>query len=953
MFAWKASCSHVDDLGSSSYSLCSHVPFPPIVFFYTHPVTKSRAAQTGGAFGVSGGTLVIDSCRLLENSAGVAGGALSIAACSNVPGAFQKVVLRNTTIADCFAALKGGAISIQESVCANANGAPHTELDNFFKGLLLVQDSKLQRSYVSSGDGAGIFDVETHPSLGDVLFDNCLVETTAVAGRLGSDKYRIGASSVVLLRGKHKDAGGFAWDTHSWGNPALARVSAQCSDVKQAGPPSLLRGFPCPPYTLGDNRFALDSETKRSLPLGVICSACGAGTAQVQAPLEVFADAASFPELPALGWACSCPAGFETSSAPPADLDRRKRCTACPAGRYFAFAKTTEATCHACNPGQYQDEAGQSACKLCPGGRFLSTIAASSLAACTGCAAGKTSLQASQLSSACTPCPAGSNAPAIASASCSQCDAGKFARTTASRSCDACPASKYQHEKGQAFCLAVQPCTPGKFVSAMNGVVRVCSACQAGHFSNANNQQSCTACANNTFQSQTGKLFCAPQTTCVAGQRVVQAGSDVTDRVCEECPAQSYSDTNNAASCTACPAVELQDKPGQLRCQPTDPNTYVRVWNATHRTLVDCPFIQKADPEAECGFGALTFKDGFWHDGLTAPTPGANNYTSFMGRMEPQPSKLQFYPCPCADCCSYSDKKTGAFSCTGGTNGPLCAVCPDSYFHVDGKNSRCASCADEKQSLLSFVGACVGLLLLLGGLARQVWKNMQAAEKKRAMSGQVKPFNKWAGFSLKRMRPVFKQFISFYQVVALFKSVYSVPYPKFYTDAVSFLTLFEFDVAQIFRMECTVGYSWHDTFYSSLIAFFVLTATQAALLFVLEIMIALGSTSPAVLELMSSIASAAILITFGLCTSSRDAARCCAPRPWFPPATHTAASDCHIATQTRPSAIRCSRHTIATRWTVSATCAPTTRFCATPLRTRRCRHGRGRASYSAPWGHPP
>jgi hypothetical protein len=69
-------------------------------------------------------------------------------------------------------------------------------------------------------------------------------------------------------------------------------------------------------------------------------------------------------------------------------------------------------------------------------------------------------------------------------------------------------------------------------------------------------------------------------------------------------------------------------------------------------------------------------------------------------------------------------------------------------------------------------------------------------------------------------------------------------------------------------MECTVGYSWHDTFYSSLIAFFVLTATQAALLFVLEIMIALGSTSPAVLELMSSIASAAILITFGLCTSS-------------------------------------------------------------------------------------
>ena len=81
---------------------------------------------------------------------------------------------------------------------------------------------------------------------------------------------------------------------------------------------------------------------------------------------------------------------------------------------------------------------------------------------------------------------------------------------------------------------------------------------------------------------------------------------------------------------------------------------------------------------------------------------------------------------------------------------------------------------------------------------------------------------------------VVKQMVSFYQVITLFASVYSVQYPELYLEVLGWFAFVNLDFALVFRLECMSSYSWHFTMYLSLLLFAALTGLQFVLLVSLE-----------------------------------------------------------------------------------------------------------------------
>ena len=88
---------------------------------------------------------------------------------------------------------------------------------------------------------------------------------------------------------------------------------------------------------------------------------------------------------------------------------------------------------------------------------------------------------------------------------------------------------------------------------------------------------------------------------------------------------------------------------------------------------------------------------------------------------------------------------------------------------------------------------------------------------------------------MKRLRPIAKQFVSFYQVVALFGDVYHVPYPRLYLGLLNWFAIFNLDFSVAMRLECLTGYTWHTKLYSTLAIFVLLAAAQLLILLFLEI----------------------------------------------------------------------------------------------------------------------
>ncbi|XP_072543610.1 sushi, von Willebrand factor type A, EGF and pentraxin domain-containing protein 1 isoform X2 [Salminus brasiliensis] len=153
----------------------------------------------------------------------------------------------------------------------------------------------------------------------------------------------------------------------------------------------------------------------------------------------------------------------------PGSVLKGRMCVQCPVGTYFSIEY---AECESCRRGYYQDEEGQTECKLCPDGFSTPYLHSRSVSECKAqCKPGSSSLSGLETcescplgeyqpgfgSRSCLPCPSKTstvNRGAVDSIECGvPCSAGHFSRSGLVP-CYPCPRDYYQPEKGRSYCLS-------------------------------------------------------------------------------------------------------------------------------------------------------------------------------------------------------------------------------------------------------------------------------------------------------------------------------------------------------------------------------------------------------------------------------------------------------------------------------------------------------------------
>jgi len=244
----------------------------------------------------------------------------------------------------------------------------------------------------------------------------------------------------------------------------------------------------------------------------------------------------------------ACPPGEAREDS--ADPNTCTACTPCPVGH--SCSDDEEIPCPA---GTYQDQTGQTTCKLCSAGQ-TSTEAQET---CNDCAVGHKCPGNGDVQ---TPCPAGSYQDETGQTTCKLCSAGQTS-TEAQETCNdcavghkcpgngdvqtPCPAGSYQNQPGQTTCKA---CQAGHISGT---AAATCTPCEVGRYCTDNVQRSCAA---GTYQDQTAQTECK---TCAVGSI-----SDNGQSACDTCALGHYCLDNLQRPC---PSGTYQDEPGQTTCK--------------------------------------------------------------------------------------------------------------------------------------------------------------------------------------------------------------------------------------------------------------------------------------------------------------------------------------------------------------------------------------------------
>ncbi|KAH8075002.1 hypothetical protein JL721_986 [Aureococcus anophagefferens] len=258
----------------------------------------------------------------------------------------------------------------------------------------------------------------------------------------------------------------------------------------------------------------------------------------------------------------------------------------CPAGTvetatfdgYFNIANCVvrEGTFSAGRPAVYEDETGQSSCKLADAGFFVDAIGASEQTACdagkySGSGADET-YQGETGQSSCALADAGSFVQADGASEQTACDAGKYSGSGADECVD-CEAGTYQDATGQSSCALADA---GSFVQADGASEQ--TACDAGKYSGSGASE-CDDCAAGTYQDATGQSSCA----LADGGSFVQADGASEQTACD---AGKYSGSG-ADECVDCEAGTYQDATGQSSCALADAGSFVQADGASEQTACD------------------------------------------------------------------------------------------------------------------------------------------------------------------------------------------------------------------------------------------------------------------------------------------------------------------------------------------------------------------------------
>jgi len=303
--------------------------------------------------------------------------------------------------------------------------------------------------------------------------------------------------------------------------------------------------------------------------------------------------------------ASPCGFGQYATSQPTANANRV--CAGCPVGTYQSSNSFTGSACTTCS-GSYQNEQGQSGCKSCTNGNYLSSSSTQTIcpmgsyctgcqqtlcspgtyqpaggqSACTSCPSNRFQDENGQIQcKACTPgtytnnlrtllaCPQGSQ---CINCQQQQCAAGSFQASASQSACVGCSATQFQNEQGTTACKS---CTAGFYRTSSSSQ----ASCLAGSFCVACTM---TTCGTNTYQDEVGRNSCKNVNLCAAGTFAFAPPTATSNRVCRVCPSQTFSSSaNTLPSCTAaavCGVGQYQSTPSSTTsdtvCTSCAPNTY-------------------------------------------------------------------------------------------------------------------------------------------------------------------------------------------------------------------------------------------------------------------------------------------------------------------------------------------------------------------------------------------
>lgn len=288
---------------------------------------------------------------------------------------------------------------------------------------------------------------------------------------------------------------------------------------------------------------------------------------------------------------------------------------------------------------------------------------------------------------------------------CDACASGFYRSANNDQNCSSCLAGQYSVASA-AKCTV---CDPGRFQSGFTK--SSCAACGQGRYAPDAAAQKCEHCKAGKYTKYTAAQRCED---CKAGQY----GNEPQQSRCKMCPKHYYQGDSSQQDCTACDKGEFNNAAGQVTCEQVAKADMYIVERITAQGELEieqkqCPNLGLVK-EAECANGILTYKQGYWHDGLEQTAEGKYQHRSVVlgckedvrvsqkypctcmaeselsspyscpngttyalrGPDADGEGGTRFYTCPCRECCNV-DTAIGNVTCLHNTDGLLCAKCKE------------------------------------------------------------------------------------------------------------------------------------------------------------------------------------------------------------------------------------------------------------------------------------
>ena len=417
----------------------------------------------------------------------------------------------------------------------------------------------------------------------------------------------------------------------------------------------------------------------------------------------------------------ACPQGYHDSAATTGIVERTM-CDSCLPGT----VQPKEASftgCSDCVVGKIQVSKAQSVCTDCHTGKYMDV---EGQAICLECLPGKIRASTSGPTTACVDCEMGKVQPLKGKTGCDNCNTGTHMDQTGQTACLPCFPGEYNEAVGAVNCKV---CIPGK-KRGPDDPKNTCLECSLGQYSQVGDS-SCQSCPLGWKGDNSRKGFCV---SCTPGR--FQDGKGETS--CLPCFEDTYrmeSGGVSKKSCEDCPVGRgTSGNPGQIsisNCSCLGTVSYSSGGNSGNDSCLVCPEGALCSSHDGMILEELGTQQGWWRSSNTSEkwhecfvveveeeeeenSTALENSTVLENSLENTEEKEEnsteneyFGDCvghnvPSNDArrsrslLSNDAGNTEDLSCYPGHTGALCAVCLPGLVRIQGPNTPCLPCIEDK-----------------------------------------------------------------------------------------------------------------------------------------------------------------------------------------------------------------------------------------------------------------